>query len=307
MATQPLPKSSKRARRLAEAGLQIQERDVQLLVYAYELHAFTEAEAYRLCYAQHVERRTPLSPSIGYRRLGLLVQHRLLSARRAITATGHGAAPLVYHLGPRAASILADRLDLPEEVIGRRIKQDQQLAWRVFAHTHGLAQLYTALVCACRERGYDLVWRSDQSLAASKLVAREGTAKLPLQPDAFCVITRAVEGLRHCYFIELQRASRPWAYRDKVPAYIAYKDSGAYTRDFGYRSLVVLGIATGGAERAQHLKQAAEAAGGRSLFWSASLDLVLADPFGPIWLVAGEPDSERVGLFGRGERGDTGE
>jgi hypothetical protein len=305
--TAPSQKRSKRAKPLAEAAIQLQERDLQLLLYAYELHAFTQQEAYRLCYGENLAQHTPLSPSVCYRRLGLLTQHRLLSARRAPAATSRGSAPYIYCLGPRAVPLLADRLGLPAEVIARRIRQDQQLAWRLFEHIHGLAQVHTAFICACRERGYVLEWRSDQALAANKLVAHEGGVSLPLQPDAFFTVTRPAEGLRSCFFIELQIASRPSDYRGKARAYLAYTESGTYIRDFGYRSIVVLGITSGSQERALNLKHAAEDASGRSLFWSSTVDELLAEPFGRIWQVAGQPDERRYEIFGYDERGDNDE
>src|SRR5581483_1560178 len=88
-------------------------------------------------------------------------------------------------------------------------------------------------------------------------------------------------------FLEYQNVSPPKEYRAKVNAYCAYYKTGAYATWSGFNApFRVLGVAES-LSRATHLRDAIHATAGdcADLFWSASLRRVIADPFGPIWLV----------------------
>lgn len=267
-------------------------RDAAVLHSLWELRQLTRDQVQRLHFGGTPGRAGARSPSICLRRLGLMHRHGYLLARRMPVQQPAGSAPYVYALGPRAVPLIASWTGREEAEVGRRQRADARLAWLFFAHRRAITDVRIALIGACQSQGYGLRWQTDEHLAQlGERVLVDGRHR-PVRPDGFFVIELGPERGRAAFFLEVQLASDPAAYRRKARAYMAYWGSGAYTARFGLRSLRVLAV-TPSERRARQLQTAVEQVGGRSLFWSGALAEVQRDPFGAVWLVGG-----RTGIHG---------
>jgi hypothetical protein len=282
--------SSKRRRRLAAAGLLLTRRDEAILGSVWELRCVTRAQIQHLHFGNGGGAARASSSCI--RRLGLLRVHGFLLARRLPTGRDAGAAPFVYSLGPRAVPLLAERLDVDRSAVARRQRQDARLAWLFFEHRRAVTDVRIAFAVVCRARGYRLSWRGDEELAAARLSVAVDGRRLPVRPDGYAVV-ELTGGRRTAFFLEVQRTSRPAAFRRKALATLAYWQSGAYTTYFGSRSLRVLTVAESEGQ-CRHLWTAVAEIGGGQLFWFGVLEQVLTDPFGARWSVSGMEGRQRL-------------
>ena len=272
---------------LGKAGLVITPRDVALLLTVYQFRQTTRDQLQRLHVSGVANPAWGHSPSILLRRLGLLRSHGYLTGRRFPAEGTAGRPPFVYSLGRAAVPLVADELGLELEVVAKRQQQDAHLSPLFAGHRLSIGDVRIALLLACQRRGYQLEWRGEEDLATVKDQVTIDGDTYPIRPDGFFVLQLGEGGPRAAFFLEVQRASDPAAYRRKAKAYMAYWGSGAYTQRFGFKSLRVLAVTTT-PKRAMQLKAAAEHAGGATLFWAATLEDVMANPFGAIWLVSSE-------------------
>ena len=235
--------------------------------------------------------------SVAYRRLGTAVRNGLLAARRVPALGSVGACPLLYTLGPEAAPLLAMRLGLAEEQVRRRITADSHLTEHFRGHRQAITSAYRAVKRACQDAGYDLDWESDEDLACRRLAVIDRGVSVPIRPDARLSIGLPGRGRTGC-FLEVQRTSRPSAFRLKLRGYLAGCRQRVFQREFGVATPRVLGLVDS-EPRARNLQTVAEELGTRGLVWATTLRALAQDPFGSIWFVAGQ-GCERKPLLGGG-------
>ncbi len=126
-----------------------------------------------------------------------------------------------------------------------------------------------------------------------RVIIRSATGKnisVSLIPDSYCVLDTP-KGVGHL-FLELDRGTMTTKrFKNKILAYQAYYQTGAYEKRYGTKSLRVLTIATSHI-RAANLKVATEEAEGKQRFWFTALENVsprtILDT--PIWQVASRSD-----------------
>lgn len=268
----------KKPGRLAEAGFRLTPRDIALVLAVYAMRQLTREQAQTLLFSGR-------SPSIALRRIGLLRQHRWLTARRVPLERSSGATPYVYSIGSAAVPFVAERLGLSSTDVRKRQRLDANLSWVLYPHREMTTWLHVHLLTSCRAHGGSLAWRGDEELAVDRL---------PVRPDAFFAV--ALSAGRSAFFLEVQRESDGGKFAHKVTTYLPYYQSGAYTQHFGFRTLRVLTV-TDSYERAANHQAIAERLGGDGLFWFAALDDlhhgldVLA---APVWSVAGGREKKRL-------------
>jgi hypothetical protein len=244
-------------------------RDVELLCTVYELRQLTGAQIERLLFAGR-------SPTVLARRLAKLRVQEFLVARGLPVERTAGRSPYVYSLGPAGAGIVAEALGLPVGQVQRRQRQDSRLHWLWFPHRQAVADVRVAFLRACKQRGYLLRWETDEELAERKL---------PTRPDAFFTIT-VPNGPRAAFFLEVQLTSRPVQWQEKARKLLPYYTSGAYSTDFGARSLRVLSV-TKNRKQVEHLAEKVRELHMPQLFWISDLAAVQAAPLDRIWFVGG--------------------
>jgi hypothetical protein len=178
----------------------------------------------------------------------------------------------------------------PAQRPGTRLSRARYVLLRHLAHTRGADGFFVALARAARaarrpHRGATgaadealLVWRNAVACARGRM-----------RPDGYGVLR--LDGRRHGFFLEYDRGTQDAAaYRRKLAAYYAYRDSGAFAADYaGFPALLL--VTTDTDAEARVARYARAAAAGRA----APLPLLLtvewryrggpwrrADPLGPL-------------------------
>ncbi len=274
------------------------DRDAQVVRHVHEYRFLTREQIQRLAF-------TPTTTSSCKRRLTVLYHHAYLDRLYIPVTLPYGAPRAVYCLGQRGAKLVASELGVGHgEVDWRRQDNDRDLVF--LAHTLAANDVRIAASHACRARAWPIEWideRSLRSLLSSEKIADPGGAgrALSLIPDGH--FTVEVDGVRYAFALELDRGTvEEQRLRQKLRLLGAWLQSGAYARRFHLDTLRVLFVVAAGAStaaRLDRLRRWTEAENGRSLFWFAEHDRVLAGDLlvDPLWQVAGR--SGRYALLER--------
>jgi hypothetical protein len=258
---------------------------LSVLLTVWELR---EASLAALC-ARHCPNCT--TPNGLRRILNRLTEAGALIAKTADVLGQAGRPPYCYSCGSRAAAVLAAELNLPLELVQRRIRQDGQLSELLFSHRALVAEIKLALSASAEAHGYRMTtWLSEEQFRAREeyivFRRRDGTSrKRFVTPDAFCTIqagTRIAPLL-----IEAQLRSKPSHYKKKIDIYNEYISSGIFTNHFHYKSQRILAV-TDTTQRAANLKHVVDGLPNARLYWSAGIGDIRGDAIGaPVWFVGG--------------------
>jgi hypothetical protein len=274
------------------------DRDAQVVRHVHEHRFLTREQIQRLAF-------TPTTTSSCKKRLTMLYHHAYLDRLYVPVTLPYGAPRAVYCLGRRGAELLAsERSGGRGEVEWRRQDNDRDIVF--LAHTLAVNDVRIAVINACRERAWPMVWTDERELRSTLFGDRIADPGTPGQ--AFAVIpdghfTVDVDGVRYAFALELDRGTvEELRLRQKARLLGAWLQSGAYARRFHLDTLRVLFVVAAGAStasRLERLRRWTEAEGGRSLFWFAEQDRVLAGDvlFDSLWQVAGR--SGRYALLKR--------
>jgi hypothetical protein len=273
------------------------DRDAQLVRHVQGLRFLTREQVQRLAF-------TPTTTSSCKRRLTLLYHHGYLDRLYVPVTLPYGSPRAVYCLGRRGAELLAsERGARHGEVDWRRQDNGRDLVF--LAHTLAANDVWIATIDACRNGGWPMEWtdeRALRSLLSGEKIADPATGRaLALIPDGH--FTVEVGGVRYAFALELDRGTvEEQRVRQKTRLLGAWLQSGAYARRFHLDALRVLFVVAAGAStaaRLDRLRRWTEAEGGRSLFWFAEHERILAGDLlvEPLWQVAG-----RTGCYALIER-----
>ena len=162
-------------------------------------------------------------------------------------------------------------------------------------HTAALNDFRLSVVVAARRQGLELIrWASESQLKADYDRVRLPNARRAVSviPDGYFALNTPL-GKAH-FFVEIDRGTETLQrFKQKIRAYVAYHESGAYEQRYGTQSLRILTVATGEG-RLSNLRmatqQVTEETRGRRRFWFAlASDLtpqtVLSEP---VWTIAGD-------------------
>lgn len=161
-------------------------------------------------------------------------------------------------------------------------------------HTKLLNDTVAKIYRACRDAGYEV----KEKMTEAELKAQRERVKItrvngsrqeiPFNPDSFLVIV--AESKRLAFFIEADRGTEKGiTIKEKIRAYHAYFDTGAYTEHYGSQAAFRVLFVTNGDKRLDYLVRWAEEIDAGPNFWfthikSISRQSVLVEP---IWNVAG--------------------
>jgi hypothetical protein len=274
------------------------DRDAQVVRHVHEHRFLTREQIQRLAF-------TPTTTSSCKKRLTMLYHHAYLDRVYVPVTLPYGAPRAVYCLGRRGAELLASEHGAGYGAVDWR-HQDNDRDVVFLAHTLAANDVRIAVINACRDRAWRMRWTDERelrSMLSGEKIADPGTPgrAVAVIPDGH--FTLDVDGARYAFALELDRGTvEELRLRQKVRLLGAWLQSGAYARRFHLDTLRVLFVVAAGAStasRLDRLRRWTEAEGGRSLFWFAEHDRVLAgdvlvDPF---WQVAGR--SGRYALLER--------
>lgn len=265
------------------------ERDVQVLRHVHEQRFLTREQIQRLAF-------TPTTTSSCKRRLTMLYHHAYIDRLYVPVTLPYGAPRAVYCLGRRGAELLASEHSADDPSVDWR-RQDNDRDLIFLAHTLAANDVRIAVTNACRVRAWPLEWtdeRTLRSMLAGEKIADPGAAgrAVAVIPDGHFAVD--VDGVRYAFALELDRGTvEERRLRQKARLLGAWTQSGTYARHFHLDTLRVLFVVAAGAStafRMERLRRWTEAEGGRSLFWFAEYDRVLAGDVlvDRLWQVGGE-------------------
>lgn len=202
------------------------------------------------------------SPQGVLRRLQKLFHHSYLDRPRSQRRLGN--APMIYALGQRGADLIAAENGLKPTVDWS--EKNRQLQSHYLEHALMISRFQVALRYAAVSSGRVVLerWLPDGEIRDAVWIEHQDRReRIPVAPDAFFVL-RDVDGRVHG-FLEADRGTMTVArFTAKLRGYFAYWRSGQATQHLGMKNFVVVTVTTS-AERAQHLREAAEVVSDRGL------------------------------------------
>jgi DNA-binding PadR family transcriptional regulator len=253
---------------------------------------------YRILRREQIQQLFFPSRNTANERLKRLYQHGFLDRHWLPVVLGQGMGQAMYTLTEQGRQLVAQQRGVePKDIPRRPVRQRSSL---FLAHVLDVNQVRIVFTLATHRLRYTVEqWVTEKDLRSrmvgAQIVPSTGNQRARrVLPDAYFILRLGDRRASFC--LEMDRATetrRRW--KHKVQAYLAYVQSGAYTRQFQARSLRILTI-TQGAKRLAHLKQATEQVGDTSLFWFGQLaqltpKTVLTEP---IWQVAGQEGLRRL-------------
>ena len=273
--------------------MRLTPRDIRLI------HA---VHRYRVLRRNQVQRLLFPSKNTANERLKLLYQHGYLARRRLPVEYGQGSAQALYMLATRGATLVAEELGLDLAEIDWR-RTHNHVSSPFLEHTLMINDVRLAVELASQSQGYAVeTWLREEELKArTDRIWIQGEARkkrrVTLIPDAYFRLTWRQK--RASFYLEADRGTETngrWA--QKVQAYLAYVQSGAYLRRYGSNCLRVL-VVTPGERRMANLLRATSracAVDAQRLFWFTTLERIKPETVldAPIWQVAGEDAMMRL-------------
>jgi hypothetical protein len=216
-----------------------------------------------------------------------------------------GRKPFLYFLDTKGAALLAQKWQLPVKAV-EWSKKDRELNVYTYKHLLLTNDIHIALTRSAQAHGLAIpIWKNDKTLKREHhtdpilIPTPDGTRKRTwVEPDGYvCLAGETPAGMmkRHLY-IELDRGTesgtsqsmqkRSWT--TKILAYLSYYRAGKFHQRYHAKGMTVLTVTTGKEGRLSTLKQATEAAGGKTRFMFTTLERlssadILTDQ---IWSVA---------------------
>lgn len=258
------------------------ERDKRIVEAVYQCRVLRQDQIHTLFFGA--------SKAASQRRLALLYHHGFLTRVFLTVRASYMLSPALYMLDKRGAELL--RSELGYDDIAWTSKS-HEVGQPFLEHTLAINDVRVAVTIACRTHGYTLLeWRSEADLKGDydrvTIQQRNGSKQLvSLIPDSFFAL-HTPKG-KAPFFLEVDRGTETTGrFQDKIRAYQAYVQTGAYEKRYGYKSVRVLTVAFS-QKRLESLKTVTEEVGGKERYWFAlHPEMTPQSVFDePIWMTAG--------------------
>lgn len=258
------------------------ERDKRIVEAVYQCRVLRQDQIHNLFFGA--------SKAASQRRLALLYHHGFLTRVFLTVRASYLLSPALYMLDRRGAELL--RSELGYDDIAWTSKS-HEVGQPFLEHTLAINDVRVAVTIACRTHGYALLeWRSEADLKGDfdrvPIQPRNGSKQLvSLIPDSFFAL-HTPKG-KAPFFLEVDRGTETTVrFQDKIRAYQAYVQTGAYEKRYGYKSVRVLTVAFS-QKRLESLKTVTEEVGGKERYWFAlHPEITPQNVFDePLWMTAG--------------------
>ncbi len=268
------------------------ERDRQITAAVYTHRALTTDHISLLFWGQLT------ATSRCRHRLKLLSEHGYLERAEQPVTLAQGRKPLVYFLSRAGAEVASEELEIELEAIDWK-RSYNNVKWPFLEHLLFTNDIRVRVEYAAPKAGLNLVeWVDDKSLASlsikDAIVITTPTGKRErstVGPDGYFALEAPGSSTLHRAFVEADRATVPLSrWGEKVGKYLAYFRSKQFRERYRARKPFRVLTVTTTEARLENMKQATEAAGGKSWFWFTTYEAI-ADPdqllFAPVWHMAG--------------------
>ena len=261
--------------------MHLTERDVDI-VEAVHL--------YRILRQDQIQTLFFSSKNACQRALARLYDHAFLE--RKFLPVLYGRSPTLYVLDRKGAELLRRERGY-EDLVWYSTNKD--LKTDFIEHTAALNDFRLSIVVSARRQGLELItWASESQLKADYDRVRIANLRRAVSviPDGYFALNTP-HGKAH-FFVEIDRGTETLQrFKQKVRAYVAYHESGAYEQRYGTNSLRILTVVTGEGRLGNlqmATQQVTDETRGRRRFWFAlaenlTPETVLTEP---VWLIAGD-------------------
>jgi len=293
----------KRASETHLPGFRLTPRDRAIIQAVYQFRLLSTPQIEALFFASPGQLTAPSSTRCQHR-LKLLYHYGFLERREQLVSLVEGRKSLVYFLAERGAELAAEMQGIPLDRLDWRPSHNA-VGQQHLEHLLATNDVRIAITLAAQLHSWLMpVWLDERVLKSYHaedyvFIAgpRGGQRRVTVVPDGYFVldVLKPKQGL---FFLEVDRrtetvSSRTWSRRDwvrRTQAYLAYYQSGGFTKRYGAHNLRVLTVTTG-ERHLQSMKAAAERAGDSRIFWFSTFNQA-TDPnlvlTAPIWQVAGQ-------------------
>jgi hypothetical protein len=269
-------------------------RDLKTIEAIWQYRVMSQAQIHKLLY-------TDLDSSVVKRRLYRLYHNGFVARQFLPVRGGLLHSPILYTLDKRGAELLQKH--------GFTVswKHDNNRVGSTFLdHALAISDVRIAFAQACAAQKVSLLtWHGESQMKhqydrvkISSSPAGEPIRDVAVIPDsAFTLqLPRGASHKTAHFFLELDRGTMSLKrFKRKVEAYLAYLDTGAYTKRYSTKSLRILTV-TENMTRLAHLKRVTEQAGGRSRFWfTTRAEIQRQNALSqPLWRVAGRTEASAI-------------
>lgn len=260
-------------------------RDRQIVEMVYQCRVLRQDQIHALFFGA--------STSASQRRLALLFHHGFLTRVFLTARASYMLSPALYMLDKRGAELL--RMEFGYDDLAWTTKSND-VGQQFLEHTLAINDVRVAVTLGCRQiAGFELLeWRSEAQMKVSYdrvtiTPPKERSEHISLIPDSFFVV-QTPQG-KAPFFLEVDRGTETTGrFQNKIFAYQAYVQSGAYQQRYGFKSIRVL-TTVPSLKRLEGLKTVTERAGGGQRYWFAVQSDISAQSVlhKAIWQVAGQP------------------
>lgn len=238
------------------------ERDKRIVEAVYQCRVLRQDQIHTLFFGA--------SKAASQRRLALLYHHGFLTRVFLTVRASYMLSPALYMLDRRGAELL--RSELGYDDISWTAKS-HDVGQPFLEHTLAINDVRVAVTLACKTHGFTLLeWRSEADLKGEydrvTIQQRNGSKQsVSLIPDSFFAV-QTPRG-KAPFFLEVDRGTETTGrFQDKIRAYQAYVQTGAYEKRYGYKSVRVLTVAFS-QKRLESLRTVTEEVGGKERYWFA--------------------------------------
>jgi hypothetical protein len=227
----------------AKNGFELQEGDIELLLYVFQLRLAT------------IDQLATLSGRSVRALWGRL--HRL-KERRFLASVARFMQKQVYAVGSVGVSVLIEHGHARQELRDKRLRH-HELSEIGIRHSLFVADIHARMIIATRTGPITLIDWQEGSVLWDSVETREGDASLPIRPDAYFVLKHSgrPEGKNRFHvFLEADRSTMSHSrMAAKIAGYVAYYEQQKHTRKYpGMKSFLVATV-TQTRERAEELRK----------------------------------------------------
>ena len=224
-------------------GFELQDHDIELLYFVYELRIAT------------IDHLAALSGRSVRALWGRLLK---LKERRYLASVARFMQKHVYAIGSAARPVLVEHGYAPRDFAARRLRH-HELTEIGIRHSLFVAEIHARMMLLTRSGPITLTHWQEGSTLWDTVIPRRDDAAIPIRPDAYFVLEHAERSGRKNKFHIFLEADRSTMSHErmaaKIAGYVAYYEQRAYRRKYpGMRAFIVATV-TQTRERTEELRK----------------------------------------------------
>lgn len=253
----------------AKNGFELQDRDIELLNYIFQL---------RLATIDHLSALSGRSIRALWNRLLKLKQ------RRYLASVARHMQKHVFAIGSKGVPVLIEHGYAPRDLAEKRLRH-HELTDIGIQHSLFIADIHALIIVLTRNSPIKLAHWQEGPVLWDSVVAHEGEDPIPVRPDAYFTLKRTdqPEGKNTVHvFLEADRSTMAHGrMAAKIAGYLAYYGQGLHVRKYPGMTAFIVATVTQTRSRAKELRDDLQslipnAAGRRAYPFIAFEDLILA-------------------------------